>query len=66
MYFTVTTEGRDRLKLRQLIQDFADSQWVPAHYNEDDAVYFIWDQFKRTLAAEMEMIQVTCDVRHSP
>jgi hypothetical protein len=60
MQFTVTTEGRDTLGLRQLAEDFANRQWVPAHYTPEQAAEFVLDQFKRTVAVELELLAVNC------
>lgn len=60
MRFTVTTEGRDSLGLRQLAENFANSQWVPEHYTPEHAAEFVLDQFKRTVAAEIELLTVSC------
>jgi hypothetical protein len=61
MKFVVTTEGRDSLGLRALVQGFAESQWIPTHYTPEQAVEFVLDQFRRTVAAELEMIEVKCE-----
>ena len=60
MQFTVTTEGRDSLGLRQLAEDFASRQWVPDHYTPEQAAEFVLDQFKRTVAVELELLVVSC------
>ena len=60
MRFTATTEGRDTLGLRQLAEDFTNRQWVPDHYSPEQAEEFVLDQFKRTLAMELELLVVRC------
>ena len=35
MTFVVSTEGRDRLMLRKLAEDFASHQWIPTHYTTE-------------------------------
>jgi hypothetical protein len=60
MLFIVTTEGRDSLGLRQLAENFANAQWVPEHYTSDQAAEFVLDQFKRTVAMELEMLVANC------
>jgi hypothetical protein len=60
MQFTVTTEGRDNLGLRQLAEDFANQQWVPDHYTPEQATEFALDQFKRTVLSELELLVVSC------
>jgi hypothetical protein len=60
MHFTVTTEGRDKLGPRHLAEDFANRQWIPDHYSPKQAEGFVLDQFKRTLATELELLVVRC------
>jgi hypothetical protein len=60
MHFIVTTEGRDSLGLRQLLEVFANGQWVPDHYTPEQAAEFVLDQFKRTVASELELLVVNC------
>jgi hypothetical protein len=60
MHFTVSTEGRDSLGLRQIAENFANQQWVPAHYTPEQAANFLHDQFKRTVAMELELLAVSC------
>jgi hypothetical protein len=60
MQFTVTTEGRDSLGLRQLAENFSNQQWVPGHYTPEQAAEFVLDQFKRTVAVELELLVVSC------
>jgi hypothetical protein len=58
--FAVTTEGRDNLGLRQLAEAFANRQWISDHYSPEQAEEFVLDQFKRTLAMELELLVVRC------
>lgn len=62
--FVVTSEGISRLGLAAVCEKFANDLWVPAHLTEDQAVAFALDQFRRTLAGELEMLNVT--VAQSP
>jgi len=66
--FTVTTEGQNRLGLRELCQRYVDEQWVAAHMTDEQAAESLLDQFKRTVGAELELLTVeTNDVdRPSP
>jgi hypothetical protein len=34
LYFTATTEGPSRLGLRELLQRYADEQWVAVHMTD--------------------------------
>jgi hypothetical protein len=58
--FVVTTDGKNRLGLRELCQRFVNELWVPAHLADEQAAAFALDQFRRTLLAELEMIDVSC------
>lgn len=58
--FVVTTEGKNRLGLRELCERFVNDLWVPAHLADEQAAAFAVDQFRRTLLAELEMIDVSC------
>jgi hypothetical protein len=58
MKFSTTTAGRDPLNLRQQLEQFANSQWIPAHYTPDQAAAFVLDQFKRTVAGGLEQIEL--------
>jgi hypothetical protein len=43
MQFKVTTEGPDRLGLRQLAESFANDQWLPAHVTPEQAAEIVLD-----------------------
>ena len=58
--FVVTTDGKNRLGLRELCEGFVNQLWVPAHLADEQAAAFALDQFRRTLLAELEMIDVSC------
>jgi hypothetical protein len=56
--FTVTTEGENRLGLRELCQQFADDEWVADHLTDEEAGESVLDRFKRTVRAELELLKV--------
>lgn len=58
MQFKVTTDGIDRLGLVEIRQRFADQQWLPAHMLPHEATECVLDAFKRTVAGELELLQV--------
>lgn len=58
--FTATTEGQNRLGLRELLQHFADEQWVAAHLTEGQAADAVLDTFKRTVAGELQLLELEC------
>ena len=45
--FTVTTEGQNRLGLREFCQQFVDEQWVAVHLPADQAAESVLREFKR-------------------
>jgi hypothetical protein len=58
--FVVSNDGKNRLGLRELCERFVNDLWVPTHLTDEQAVTFALDQFRRTLLAELEMIDVSC------
>ena len=60
--FTVTTEGPNRLGLRELCQRYVDEQWVIDHATPGQAAAIVLDTFKRAVAQELELLAVECNV----
>ena len=58
MKFTVKTEGRNKLNLRQLCEDYANNLWVPDHLTADQAAEFAYDQFEKTVLTELKLLVV--------
>jgi len=56
--FTVSTEGENRLGLRQLCQRYVEDQWVAAHMTDEQAAESLLDQFKRAVRTELELLTV--------
>ena len=56
--FTVTTEGENRLGLRELCQRYVDKQWLAAHMTDEQAAESLLDQFKRMVRAELVLLTV--------
>jgi hypothetical protein len=62
MRFKATCLGRDPLGLRELLETFANEQWLPAHATREQATEIVLDQFKRTIAQTLEMLELqACD-----
>ncbi|MEQ8786220.1 MAG: hypothetical protein RIC55_07970 [Pirellulaceae bacterium] len=61
MNFLVTTEGENRLNLREACQAHVDSLWVPDHLLPHEAEEFVLDHFKRTVIGELEMLVVVIE-----
>lgn len=59
MRFSARSHGRDDLGLAELLERFAIDQWIAGHYTPEQAVAFILDRFKRRIAADLEMIELT-------
>jgi hypothetical protein len=58
--FTAKTEGRNRLSLRELLQRYADEQWVADHMTHHQAAESVLDCFKRAVASELELLDLKC------
>jgi len=43
----VSTEGQNRLGLREICQDYIDEQWLAAHMTNEQAAESLLDQLKR-------------------
>jgi hypothetical protein len=57
--FVVTTEGSNKLGLRQLCQDCINDLWIPAHLDEEQTAAFALDWFKRAVLAELDLLEVS-------
>jgi len=58
-HFVVSTEGKNKLNLRQACEDFVNDIWVPNHLTHEQAIRFALDYFKRTLLTELELLDVS-------
>jgi hypothetical protein len=59
MRFTAKSTGPDSLSLAALLEKFANEQWLADHYTPEQAAAFILDRFKRRIASDLEMIELT-------
>ena len=57
--FQVTTEGTNKLNLRQICEDFAIDAWIPDHLTPEQAAAFVLGSFKRTVLGELELLTVS-------
>jgi hypothetical protein len=64
--FVVTTEGSDKLGLRQLCQDCINDLWIPAHLDDEQAAAFALDWFRRAVLAELELLEVSTAAEQNP
>ena len=58
--FTGTTEGPNRLGLRELLQRYADEQWVADHMTDEQDAGLVLDCFKRLVQQEQELLDLKC------
>jgi len=58
--FKAKTEGRNRLNLRELLQRYAEGQWVADHMTNCQAAESVLDCFKRAVASELELLDLNC------
>jgi hypothetical protein len=61
MHFTVTCIGSDPLGLRETLERFANEQWLPVHVTREEAAAIVLDQFKRTIAQKMAVMEVRAE-----
>ncbi len=54
--FKATTEGTDKLGLRAVLERYANDQWLPDYYNEEQRVGIDFDQFKRQVEQELKLL----------
>ena len=63
--FTATTEGQNRLGLRELLERWANEQWLADHMTPEQAAESVLDCFKRAVRQELELLELECRVTGS-
>ena len=58
--FTAKSDGANRLGLRELLQRYADEQWVATHMTPEQAAESVLDCFKRAVRQELELLELQC------
>ena len=58
--FVVSTEGHNRLGLRELCERYVNDQWFAAHMTNAQVAESLLDQFKRAVQGELELLTVEC------
>ena len=53
-----TTEGENKLGLRELLQRYVDDQWTADHYTDEQRAEILLDQFKRAILSELELLDL--------
>ena len=59
--FIVTTEGQNRLGLRELCERYANEQWVAAHMTPEQAAASVLECFKLAVHQELELLELQCE-----
>lgn len=59
--FIAATGGPNRLGLSELLQRYADEQWVAEHLSDEHAAASVLDCFKRSVRQELELLDLHCD-----
>lgn len=57
MSFNVTSHGHNRLGLAEACQRDVDELWLADHMTAEQAAASALDQFRRTVLAEIEMLE---------
>ena len=58
--FTATTAGQNRLGFRELLQRYADEQWVANHLTKDQAADVVLRTFKAAVTNELKLLELKC------
>jgi hypothetical protein len=58
--FVAATEGRNRFGLRELLQWYADEQWVADHLTPKQSAESVLDCFKRAVRQDLELLELEC------
>ena len=58
--FVAHTEGRNRLGLKELCQEFVNELQMPTCLTKEEAAQYVLDLFKRSVASELELLDVKC------
>ena len=56
--FIANTDGANRLGLRELLQCYANEQWVAVHMTTERAAESVLDCFKRAVRQELELLDL--------
>ena len=58
--FIATSESVKLPDLLKLCQRFCDEQWVADHLADDLAAACVFDQFRRTIERELQLLEIRC------
>ncbi len=59
--FKAATEGTDKLGLRAMLEHYANDQWLPDYYDEEQRVGIFFDKFKRQVEQELKLLVLEVD-----
>jgi len=59
--YTATTEGTNKLGLREVLQQYADGFWHPVGINAQSAAEMALDAFKRQVHAELQLLDLKAE-----
>ena len=55
--FVVTTEGQNRLGVRELCERYVNDQWFAAHASDELTAEALLEQFKRAVRQELGLLE---------
>ena len=58
--FTAATEGSNKLRLREALEEYAAGFGVPAHVDAETAAAIVLESFKRQVRSELELLTLEC------
>lgn len=61
MKFKASTNGKDELGLKDHLQRYADDYWLPDHASEERGAEIILAAFKRKVAGELKLLNVSVE-----
>ena len=59
--FKATAEGSDKLGLREILEKYANDQWLPAHCTDEQKCAIVLDQLKRQITQELKLLVLEAD-----
>jgi hypothetical protein len=59
--YTATTEGTNKLNLREALQAYADGFWHPVGINAERAAEIALDAFRRQVHSELQLLDLKAE-----
>jgi hypothetical protein len=59
--YTATTEGTNKLGLREALQNYADGYWHPVGMTAERAAEIALDAFKRQVHSELQLLELKAE-----